>query len=75
MDFEKTMQTSMEKQSKQVKNIKLPKLQIGKFSGKFSHWFPFWNTFRRRDKFHRFTSCVKVWISKGTVRTKNTGRD
>ena len=26
MDFEKTMQTSMEKQSKQVKNIKLPKL-------------------------------------------------
>ena len=45
MDFEKTMQTSVEKQSKQVQNIKLPKLQIRKFSGKFSDWFPFWNTF------------------------------
>ena len=31
MDFEKTMQTSVEKQSKQVQNIKLPKLQIRKF--------------------------------------------
>ena len=45
MDFEKTIQTSVEKQSKQVQNIKLPKLQIRKFSGKFSDWFPFWNTF------------------------------
>ena len=45
MDFEKTMQTSVEKQSKQVQNIKLPKLQIRKFRGKFSDWFPFWNTF------------------------------
>ena len=35
----------MEKQSKQEQNIKLPKLQIRKFSGKFSDWFPFWNTF------------------------------
>jgi hypothetical protein len=44
MKFQKSMETSMEK-SKEVKNIKLPKLAITKFSGKFSDWLPFWNTF------------------------------
>ncbi len=32
-------------QSKEVKNTKLPKLSITKYSGKFSDWLPFWNTF------------------------------
>ena len=44
MKFQKSMETSMGK-SKEVKNIKLPKLAITKFSGKFSDWLPFWNTF------------------------------
>ncbi|CAB4006943.1 Hypothetical predicted protein [Paramuricea clavata] len=44
MKFQKSMETSVEK-SKEVKNIKLPKLAITKFSSKFSDWLPFWNTF------------------------------
>ena len=35
----------MDTKSKQVQNIKLPKLKITKFSGKYSDWLPFWNTF------------------------------
>ena len=44
MEFQKSIASSAEK-SKEVKNIKLPKLSITKFSGKFSDWLPFWNTF------------------------------
>ena len=45
MEYQKTVQASMDTKSKQVQNIKLPKLKITKFSGKYSDWLPFWNTF------------------------------
>ena len=44
--FEKTKESYAEKSNdRQVKNVKLPKLSITKFSGKFSDWLSFWNTF------------------------------
>ena len=41
--FEKTQ--AEKSIDKQVKNVKLPKLSITKFSGKYSDWLSFWNTF------------------------------
>ena len=37
--------TTTEGKLKQVKNTKLPKLDITNFSGKVSDWLPFWNIF------------------------------
>ena len=46
MKFEKARESNVEKPKElQVKNVKLPKLSITKFSGKFSDWLSFWNTF------------------------------
>ena len=64
------MQTLMEKQSKQVKNIKLPKLQIRKFSGKFSHWFPFWNTFEAEINSTDLPAVSKFGFLKGLLEPK-----
>ena len=41
--FEKTQ--AEKSIDKQVKNVKLPRLSITKFSGKYSDWLSFWNTF------------------------------
>ena len=44
LKFEKDL-TTTEGKLKQVKNAKLPKLDITNFSGKVSDWLPFWNIF------------------------------
>ena len=47
MKFEKARESNTEKSKElQVKNVKLPKLSITKFTGKFCDWLPFWNTFK-----------------------------
>ena len=45
LKFEKDL-TATEGKLKQVKNAKLPKLDITNFSGKVSDWLPFWNIFQ-----------------------------
>jgi hypothetical protein len=47
MKLEKARESNTEKSKElQVKNVKLPKLSITKFTGKFCDWLPFWNTFK-----------------------------
>jgi hypothetical protein len=47
MKFEKARESNTEKSKElQVKNVKLPKLSITKFTGKLCDWLPFWNTFK-----------------------------
>ena len=46
MKFEKARESNVENSKENlVKNVKLPKLSITKFNGKFSEWLSFWNTF------------------------------
>jgi hypothetical protein len=43
MKFEKAWESNLENSKENL--VKLPKLSITKFNGKFSEWLSFWNTF------------------------------
>jgi hypothetical protein len=66
------METSMEK-SKEVKTIKLPKLAITKFSGKFSDWLPFWNTFEAEIDSFSYPEPVLRAARQGALAKSITG--
>ena len=74
MEFEKTVQASMGNKLKQVQNVKLPKLQITKFSGKLSDWVPFWNTFEAEIDSTDLPSVSKFGFLKELLEPKSMGR-
>ena len=67
--FEKTQ--AEKSIDKQVKNVKLPKLSITKFSGKYSDWLSFLEHLRSRDRLNRAAVRVEVWLFKGTAGTES----
>ena len=64
--FEKTQ--AEKSIDRQVKNVKLPKLSITKFSGKYIIGQAFvLEHLRSRDRLKRAAVHVEVWLSKGTA--------
>ena len=64
--FEKTQ--AEKSIDRQVKNVKLPKLSITKFSGKYIFGLAFvLEHLRSRDRLKRAAVHVEVWLSKGTA--------
>ena len=45
LKYQKTLEVSQGAKPKHGTTLKLPKLTITKFSGNYSEWLPFWNTF------------------------------